>query len=76
MELNVGQRVHLSTKKGNFDCVILESPRSDIVLIKLDSGYNIGIREEDVLDVKEIRKKKEKVVEGVKLKKDRGKKNI
>jgi len=57
MELAIGTRVKLRTKKGNFDCIILESPRSDIVLIKLDSGYNIGIREEDILDVKKISEK-------------------
>lgn len=51
-ELKSGERVKLNTKKGNFNCIILESPSSDIILIKLDSGYNIGIREEDILDVK------------------------
>jgi glutamyl-tRNA(Gln) amidotransferase subunit D len=75
-EIKLGARVKLRTKRGNFECLILESPRSDIILIKLDSGYNIGIREEDVLDVKEVREKKEKVVERVKLKRDKSKKNI
>ena len=57
VDLIIGQRVHLSTKKGNFDCVILESPSSDIILVKLDSGYNIGIREEDILNVKELKER-------------------
>ncbi|MEM3074591.1 MAG: Glu-tRNA(Gln) amidotransferase subunit GatD [Candidatus Pacearchaeota archaeon] len=54
MEINLspGQIVELKTKKGNFKCVILDSPSKDIILIKLPSGYNIGIREEDILDVK------------------------
>jgi len=61
---NVGQKVKLITKKGNFECIVLESPREDILLVKLDSGYNIGIREEDVLDVKILRtKKSEKILE-------------
>ena len=54
MELNPGQRVHLITKKGNFDCTVLDSPSREIILIKLDSGYNIGIREEEIIDVKEL----------------------
>ena len=41
MELTPGIRVKLHTKKGDFECVILESPQSDVVLIKLNSGYNI-----------------------------------
>lgn len=60
MELTPGKKVKLKTKKGNFDCIILESPRSDIILIKLDSGYNIGIREEDILDVRVLKEKEDK----------------
>ena len=71
VELNVGQRVHLSTKKGNFDCVILDSPSKEIILIKLDSGYNVGIREEDILDVKELKDlPRERVVKDVKSRED------
>ena len=75
MELKVGERVKLNTKKGNFECIILESPRSDIVLIKLNSGYNIGIREEDIIDVKSIKEKEaKKDLKEIKISKD--KKNI
>src|SRR3989344_4728073 len=61
-ELNIGQRVQLHTKKGDFECTILESPSSEIILVKLDSGYNIGIREEDILDVKILKDKVEKEI--------------
>ena len=57
MELAPGQKVKLHTKKGDFECSILESPSSDIILVKLNSGYNIGIREEDILDIKVIKEK-------------------
>ena len=38
MEITPGKKVKLKTKKGNFDCIILESPRTDIILIKLSSA--------------------------------------
>ncbi|MBS3092514.1 Glu-tRNA(Gln) amidotransferase subunit GatD [Candidatus Pacearchaeota archaeon] len=55
-----GTEVMLHTKKGDFSCVILESPSPEIILVKLKSGYNIGVKEEDILDLKVIRKKEEK----------------
>ena len=70
-EINVGQKVKLHTKKGDFECRILESSRKDILLVKLNSGYNIGIREEDVLDLKIIKEKEiEEKEKEVKSKKD------
>ena len=55
-----GTEVMLHTKKGDFSCVILESPSPEIILVKLKSGYNIGVKEEDILYLKVIRKKEEK----------------
>jgi len=55
-ELKIGSYAELKTKKGDFRCTILESPTSEIILVKLDSGYNIGVKEEDILDVKIIKK--------------------
>jgi glutamyl-tRNA(Gln) amidotransferase subunit D len=66
-----GQKVKLSTKKGDFECRILESPEKGILLIKLNSGYNIGIREEDILDLELIKEKESrKKLEDVKIDKD------
>ena len=53
-------RVELHTKQGDFNSVILESPAAGVILVKLDSGYNIGIREEDILDIKILREKEKK----------------
>jgi len=50
----------LHTKKGDFECRLLESPREDIILVKLNSGYNVGIREEEILGVKVIDERLEK----------------
>ena len=51
-DIKPGSFVELHTKNGDFQCTILESPKPEIILVKLNSGYNIGIREEDILDVK------------------------
>ena len=57
MDILPGTRVNLHTKKGDFECMILEAPSQDIILVKLNSGYNIGIKEEDIIDLKIIKEK-------------------
>ncbi|MDO8516916.1 MAG: Glu-tRNA(Gln) amidotransferase subunit GatD [Nanoarchaeota archaeon] len=56
--LNVGDKVVLNTKEKDFEGFVLESYDSEIVLLKLNSGYNIGIRENEILNVKVIEKAK------------------
>jgi glutamyl-tRNA(Gln) amidotransferase subunit D len=58
-ELNIGDKVLLKGKERNWVGTILESYTPEILLLKLESGYNIGIRERDILDV-EILEKSEK----------------
>lgn len=58
-ELNPGDKVKLTTKEKDWTGFILESYDSSIVLLKLESGYNIGIPEDDVLSVKVLEKVKE-----------------
>lgn len=61
VELNfsVGDEVRLRLSDKELDCTILESPESGIVLVKLDSGYNIGISKENILAYRILRKRKE-----------------
>ncbi len=42
-----------------YEGVLLESSESGIVLLKLDSGYNIGFNKKDILDLKLLKKSKE-----------------
>jgi glutamyl-tRNA(Gln) amidotransferase subunit D len=58
-EVKPGTKVKLHTRQGDFEAVILDSPSSEILLIKLNSGYNIGIKEEDILDLKILKKENE-----------------
>ena len=50
-EIKPGSHVIMNTKKGEIDCIILESPAPDVILVKLSSGYNVGIMEEDIINI-------------------------
>ena len=56
--LNPGDWVVLNTKEKEFEGYVLESYDPEIILLKLKSGYNIGIREEDILKAKVLEKAK------------------
>jgi len=68
--------VHLT--KIIYEGVLLESPETDkdVILLKLDSGYNIGFKRKDVLDIKTLRKLKEKEEETPQTPLSQGKPNI
>jgi len=63
--LNIGDKVSLRTKDKIWEGIILENHTPEIVLLKIHSGYNIGIREREILDLKVLEKfdktKKEKI---------------
>jgi glutamyl-tRNA(Gln) amidotransferase subunit D len=65
-EFSPGDNVEIITKYQKWRGHILESSDSEIILLKLDTGYNIGLRESDILDAKTLEKavwlKKEKSV--------------
>jgi len=56
--LNIGDRVLLKTSERNWEGTVLESYSSEIILLKLSSGYNIGIREKDILNLEVLEKAK------------------
>jgi len=72
-----GDYVEIHLTRQIYEGVFLESPESEkgIVLLKLDSGYNIGFNKKDILEIKFIKKilKKEKEAE---IEKDDEKPNI
>lgn len=57
--LTVGDLVELRTSNKTWRGTVLESYDSEVILLKLESGYNIGIKEKDILDAK-ILKRSEK----------------
>lgn len=77
MDANVGDIVKIVLPKVEYKGVLLESPDTEkgIILIKLDSGYNIGLNKKDILRVELVKKfvEKEEVVD---IKRDNEKPNI
>jgi glutamyl-tRNA(Gln) amidotransferase subunit D len=77
MDIKPGTKVEIHTKKGDFNCIILESPSPEIILVKLPSGYNIGVNEEDILNLKVVGEKEKKSDEAkIKIGKNKNLPNI
>jgi len=72
-----GDYVEVHLTKNIYEGVLLESPKSEIgiILLKLDSGYNIGFNKKDILEIKLLKKAKD-VEEKLEIKKDSSKLNI
>ncbi len=77
MKAEVGDRVKVVFPKKEYEGILLETPKSEkgIYLLKLDSGYNIGLNKKDSLSLEVIEKFKEKEEIEVK-KKSSGKPNV
>jgi len=75
MAVNTGDYVKVVLTKKEYEGVLLENPEPGIVLLKLDSGYNIGFKRKDVLEIKVLKKFSEEEEE-VELKRDGDKPNI
>jgi len=71
-----GEKVSLQTKDKTWKGHILKSHDPDIVLLKLESGYNIGIREREILDARVLEKSVQKQIEEVKIPKNKKLPNI
>ena len=55
-----GDRVIVKTIKEELEGIILESHEQGLILLKLSSGYNIGIKKEDIVDIEVLEQVKEK----------------
>ena len=58
-----GDKVKVVLVKKEYIGTLLETPEfeSGIALIKLGSGYNIGLNKKDILDIKILKKGEEKI---------------
>lgn len=56
LNFSAGDEVRFRLAKEELDGVVLESSEKDIVLVKLGSGYNIGIPKENILAARVLRK--------------------
>ena len=76
-QIKTGDTVRIILPKEEYTGILLESPGDEkgIILLKLDSGYNIGLKKKDILEIKFIRRAKEKP-EKFEMPKDLSKPNI
>jgi len=74
----MGDLVEISLIKNSYQGVFLESPENEkgIVLLKLDSGYNIGLNKKDILEIKVLKKVKDRKETESLVKKSQEKPNI
>ncbi|MBT3397619.1 Glu-tRNA(Gln) amidotransferase subunit GatD [archaeon] len=75
-EINPGDLVSLRTKDKSWKGNVLESYDPEIVLLKLGSGYNIGIREREILDMKVVEKAQERKVPEIEAKENKKLRNV
>lgn len=76
LNFNAGDEVNLRLAKREVRGRILESPDSSVYLLKLESGYNVGISKESVLGGRVLKKFSEEKKEGSLPKNDKKKKTI
>ena len=71
-----GDRVKVKTKEKDFEGILMPAEHSDAVIIKLSSGYNLGIAKEKVLGISVLEPNKEKIQKKAKIKIDKNKPTI
>jgi glutamyl-tRNA(Gln) amidotransferase subunit D len=59
-DVSVGDKVKIITPKEEVEGTLLESSDSSLVLVKLKSGYNIGLTKEEIMNIELVSKKEEK----------------
>ena len=51
-------RVQITTKKSTEEGILIPSSEKNVVLIKLDNGYNMGFEKKDIKSTKVLKKSK------------------
>ena len=63
-----GDKVEIILGREKKQGILLESYDRGILLLKLDSGYNIGFKKEDISEIRVVEKEKKKTEDGKELK--------
>ncbi|MFC1801582.1 Glu-tRNA(Gln) amidotransferase subunit GatD [Nanoarchaeota archaeon] len=72
MNIRAGDRVKLKTEKEEIEGVLMPSSEADVVVVKLDNGYNIGINKNKIKNMKMVEKHKEKEIKKKTIKEKTG----
>ena len=72
-----GDLVEIDLVKNTYNGIFLETPKDEkgLILLKLDSGYNIGLNRKDILKIKVLKRAEEKT-ERLELKRNKEKPNV
>ena len=76
MEGKVGDRVFVETKDKKMEGILMPSNKDDSIVLKLDSGYNLGVLKKKVKSVKVLKNFKEKKVKLKEHKPSKNKKKV
>ncbi len=71
-----GDKIKLQTKNRKWEGYILESHDPEIILLKLPSGYNIGIRENEIINATILEKRKPIQKDKTKIQQDENLPNV
>ena len=71
-----GDKIKLQTKNRKWEGYVLQSHDPEIILLKLPSGYNIGIRENEIINATIIEKYKPVQKEKTKIQQDKNLPNV
>jgi glutamyl-tRNA(Gln) amidotransferase subunit D len=74
--LKAGDKVKIKTKTKTWTGHILESYEYEIILLKLETGYNIGIRNSEIIEVKVLEKSNKQKTKPIKLEKKENQPNV
>lgn len=65
---NAGDRIKVVMEKDSETGVLLDSHDKGVLLLKLDNGYNIGLKKENISEIKILKRKKRKPkIEDIKI---------
>ena len=74
-----GDKVIVKTEKEEFEGILMPRPAildQNVTVVKLESGYNIGIDNKKIKDIKVVKEYKHKEVKKEKLKSKKGLPNV
>ena len=53
-----GDKVKVTTKKSTEEGIFMPTPDKNTIIIKLNTGYNLGFEKKDVTEIKVLEEKK------------------
>jgi glutamyl-tRNA(Gln) amidotransferase subunit D len=69
-EISPGDKVKVNCVSESLEGTLIESSEQGIILLKIGSGYNIGIKKEDIVSIEVLESRKEEKSKKIELKKN------